>query len=154
QNAVDDEGGEVLGDGGGLAQAFGEGDGGVVGGGRGGDAAHDLDQLHHRRRLHEMQADETVGPVGGRGQTSDRDRRGVGGQQGVGPEVGNQVGQNRLLDGLVLDRRLDDQIGLGRLGEGFGGPDQRQGGVGRRLFDQTARRLPGQAGGDDALGLG
>ena len=34
------------------------------------------------------------------------------------PRCGDQVGEDGLLDRLVLDGRLDDQIGLGRLGQG------------------------------------
>ena len=49
----------------------------------GGDAADQLDQLHHRHRVHEMHADEALGPVGDRGQARDRDRRGVGRQDGA-----------------------------------------------------------------------
>jgi hypothetical protein len=30
----------------------------------GGDAADQLDELHHRHRVHEVDADEALGPVG------------------------------------------------------------------------------------------
>jgi hypothetical protein len=30
-----------------------------------GDAAHQFDQFHHRDRVHEVDADEALGPVGG-----------------------------------------------------------------------------------------
>ncbi|MNC48953.1 hypothetical protein D3C75_980990 [compost metagenome] len=152
QDAVDDEGGEVFGFGGDLAQALGEGDGGFIGGGRGGDAAHDLDQLHRRRRLHEVQADETIRPVADRGQAGDRNGRGVGGQQGVRTQVRQKIDKDRLLDGFVFGRRLDDQIGLGRLGQGGDGADAGQGRVGLGRGRQAARRAPRQAGRDLAEG--
>ena len=154
QDAVDDEGGEVLGIGRGLAQRLGEGDGRFIGGGRGGDAAHDLDQLHHRCRLHEMQADEPVRPVRDRGQPGDRDRGGIGGQQGVRTQMRDEIGQDRLLDGLILDSGLDHQVRLGGGGQRGCGRDARKGGVGCALVGQAATHLPGQAGRDGGLGLG
>ena len=72
QNPIDDKGGEIFGIGGGLAQGTGEGHGGLIGANVGGDAANDLDQLHQRHGIHEMQADKALRPVGRRGQTSDR----------------------------------------------------------------------------------
>ena len=49
----------------------------------GGDAAHQLDQLHHRHRVHEVHADEALRPVGGGGEAGDGDRGGVGGEKRV-----------------------------------------------------------------------
>ena len=43
----------------------------------GGQAAHDLDQLHHRHRVHEVHADDLLRPLGLRAEQRDRDRRGV-----------------------------------------------------------------------------
>jgi hypothetical protein len=42
----------------------------------------------------------------------------------------DQLGVERLLDRLVLDRDLDDQIGRSGLGQGIRGLDAGQGGVG------------------------
>ena len=47
-----------------LSSVADEGLGGLEGLVLGGDAAHQLDQLHHRHRVHEMHADEALRPVG------------------------------------------------------------------------------------------
>ena len=81
----------------------------------GGDAADQLDELHARHRIHEMDADEALGMVGHRGEPGDRDRRGIGGDDRVGLEERAQAGENLALDLLVLGRRLDDQVAVGEL---------------------------------------
>jgi len=42
-----------------------------------------FDQFHQRYRIHEVNADKALGPVGGCGQPRDRDRRGVGSDDGL-----------------------------------------------------------------------
>ena len=44
----------------------------------GSDAADQFDQFHHRNRVHEVNADEALRPVGDGGKTGDRNRRRVG----------------------------------------------------------------------------
>ena len=90
QDAVDDEGREILRDGRDLAEAFDE-----LARSRerlvlGRDAADQLDQLHHRHRVHEMHADEALGPVGGGRQTRDGDGRGVAGEHRAFLQLGSR----------------------------------------------------------------
>ena len=80
----------------------------------GGDAAHQFDQLHHRHRVHEMNADEALRPVGRGGEPGDRDRRGVGGEDRLRLQLRAELREDLALDALVLGRRLDDQVGVGR----------------------------------------
>jgi hypothetical protein len=144
QHAVDDEGGEVLGVAGDLAQRLGEGHGRLVGRHVGGDAADDLHQLHQRHRVHEVQADEALGTIRGRGQAGDRDRRGVRGQQRVGLEVRLQAAEDRLLDLLVLGGRLDGQVGRADGLQALGRRDAGQGRLHGGVVDDAAADLAGQ----------
>ena len=86
QDAVDDEGRKIFRDRDLLAELGDELLGGLEGRVVGGDAADDLDQFHQRHRIHEMNADEALRPVGGGGKPRDRDRRGVGADDGFGLE--------------------------------------------------------------------
>jgi hypothetical protein len=79
QDAVDEEGREVLGYCGGFAQTADHVARRLEGLLGGGDAADQLHELHHRHRVHEVDAQEFFGPVGARGQPRDGDRGGVGG---------------------------------------------------------------------------
>ena len=144
QDAVHDEGRIVLGVGGDLAQALGEDLDGLVGRGRRGDAPDDLDQAHDRRRVHEMQADELLGPVGRGGQPRDRDRRSVRGQDGVRLQVRDQRLEDGLLDLFVLGGRLDDEIDVGDLRGVRRRGDARQGGLGVGLADGALGDLAGK----------
>ncbi len=78
QNAVDDEGREVFGIGGRLPGALHKIDGGIESIVIGRDPANDFDKLHHRRRVHEVQADKAFRPVGRCGKAGNGDRRSVG----------------------------------------------------------------------------
>ncbi len=77
----------------------------------GGEAANDLDELHHRHGVHEVHADHLLRPRGGGGQLGDRDRAGVGGEQGVGRAQPVEVAQDLPLDVEPLDDGLDHQVG-------------------------------------------
>ena len=98
-----------------LSSFADEGLGRLEGGVVGGDAAHQLDQLHHRHRVHEVHADEALRPVGRRGQAGDRDRRGVGGEDRLRIELRAELRIDLALDALVLGRRLDDEVGAGEI---------------------------------------
>ncbi len=80
QDAVDDEAGDVARDDGGLAQPLGERARRLVGRVRRWQAADDLDQLHERRRVHEVHADHAIGALHRRADGGDADRRRVGRQ--------------------------------------------------------------------------
>ncbi len=67
EDAVYDEGREIFGRGGGFAEAVHHGFAGVEGFGVCGDAADQFDQLHHRDRVHEMEAHEFFRAVGAAG---------------------------------------------------------------------------------------
>ena len=110
----------------------------------GGDAADQLDQLHHRHRIHEVNADELLRPVGRGGEPRDRDRRGVGADDRVGLQVRAEVGENLALDLFLLGRRLDDEIAVAELVERVGRRDARERGLAVLLGDQLARDLPRQ----------
>ena len=56
----------------------------------------------------------------------------------------DQIGQDRLLDRLVLDRRLDHQIRLADLRQGLDHGDPAHGRLGRRRLDHPARGLTRQ----------
>ena len=128
QDAVHDEGGEVLGGGRGLADPVDDG----LAGGKGflvrGDAADQFHQLHHRNRVHEVEAHELFGPVGAAGQTGDRDRRGVRGQDRGRLEMRQKVFEDGLLDGLALGRGFDHEVGGAQVGQLQRGLDAPQGG--------------------------
>src|SRR6185312_6516316 len=68
-------------------------------------------------RVHEMHADETVGPRGRGRQFGDRNRGGVGGENGFRAEDDIQFAQQRQLDVALLGHGLDRQLRAGgRLG--------------------------------------
>ncbi|MNC23885.1 hypothetical protein D3C75_719220 [compost metagenome] len=88
-------------------------------GGDGGRAAlratNHLDQRHHVHRVEEVHAAEVFRPLQRRCQQIDRNGRGVGGQDGVRPDLPLHLGEHRLLDLGVLDHRLDHQVDLGEI---------------------------------------
>ncbi|CAD5252737.1 conserved hypothetical protein [Bosea sp. 62] len=110
QDAVDDEGREILGDRRRLVQRRDEALGAFEGAVVRGDAADQLDELHQRYRVHEMDADEMLGAIGRRGEPRDRDRRGVRGQDRVGAQMGADGGENLALHLLALGRSLDHEV--------------------------------------------
>jgi hypothetical protein len=108
------------------------------------DAADQLDELHHRNRVHEVNADELFRPVGRGREPRDRNRRSVGADDRVGLQQGAEVGENLALDLLLLGGRLDDEIAVAELVERIRGRDARQRGLAVFLGDQLARDLPRQ----------
>src|SRR5882724_2921006 len=110
------------------------------------ETADDLDQLHDRDGVHEVHADDFVRPAGGGGQAGDRDRAGVGGEDGLRRARPVELGEDLLLDLQPLDHRLDHQLRLGqglnlprRLHSGEGGIAGR--GVELALLDQPPEAL-------------
>ena len=148
EHAVDDEGGEILGVGGGFAERLGKGDGGVVGRRIGGDAPDDLHEIHQRHRVHEVQADESLRAIRGRRQPGDRDRGGVRREQGVGAEIRREAGEDGLLDRLVLGRRLDRQVGGADFRQACPDPDAGQSSRHSIVLDDAPGDLPGHVAAD------
>src|SRR5262249_27004607 len=114
----------------------------------GGNAADHLDQLHQRYRIHEMNADETLRAVGRGGKPRDRDRRGVGADDGFGLERRTERGKDLALDFFLFSRRLDHQIAIGEFVERLG----RRNALDRRLplfiADTLTADLPRQIAAD------
>jgi hypothetical protein len=82
--------------------------------GLGDHRADDLDQVLHRRRVEEVDADDATGARVGRGDLGDAQRGGVGGQDGVVGDDPVELGEDRLLDLQRLHDRLDDDVGPGQ----------------------------------------
>src|SRR6516162_4602645 len=112
KNPVDDKGGEILRYRDLLAEPGHELLGGLEGRVVGCDAADKFDQFHQRYRIHEVNADEALRPVGGSRQAGDRDRRCVRGDERAGLEDRADLVKNPALDVFLLDRGLDDQIAV------------------------------------------
>jgi hypothetical protein len=63
---------------------------------RGAQAGDDLDHLHQRHRVEEVVAGEAPRPLQAGGDRGDRQRRGVGGQHGIGADEAFQLGEQLL----------------------------------------------------------
>src|SRR5213593_635094 len=87
-------------------------------------AAHDLEQPHDVGRAEEVHADHALGPPRGRGDLVDVERGRVGGQHGARLRHLVEPGEHVLLDGHLLEHRLDDEIGVGESVEVGGALDQ------------------------------
>ena len=142
QNSVDDERGEILRHGDGLAELchvlLGRVERRVIGG----DAADELDQLHERHRIHEMDADEALRPVGRGGEPRDRDRRRIAADDGVGLEQRADAGEDRALDLFLLGRCLNDEIAIAQGFERLRRRDAFERGLPLFLCDALAAHLP------------
>ena len=100
--------------------------GGLVGGVL---AADDLDELHLVDRAEEVQPDEVRGARGEALEPGDGQGRGVGAEEGVGPDDGLDLGEDVLLEVVVLEDRLDDGVDVGEVGGVGGRRDPGEGGV-------------------------
>ena len=78
--------------------------------GRGGQAANDLYQHHHRHGVEEMHADKAPRIRRGLRQAGDGNGRCVGRQDRVSGQQRPDIGEDRALDLLALGRRLDHQL--------------------------------------------
>ena len=154
EDAVDDECGEVFGDGDRLVESRHIGLRRLESGVLRRDAADDLDQLHDRHRVHEVNADEAFRPIGLGRQAGDRDRRGVGRKQRLGIEHRAELGEDLALDRLVLGGRLDDHVGLGEPFHRLRCLDLRHRGLAHGIVHLSRRDLAGEVaadGGDPGL---
>ena len=111
---VADEPGAVADDHADFAEALGQRLGGGDRLGRGGRAAHDLDQPHHVGRAEEVGADDRLRPLRHAGQRVDVERGRVGGEQRAGTGHGVELRQHLLLERHALEHGLDDDVGAGR----------------------------------------
>ncbi len=113
QQPIDDETGGILNGDRILAELLAElvqSADGVV---RGLEGVDDLDQLHHRGRVEEMQAGHPRPMLADRHQRRHRQRGRVGGQQRLRRHDALQATEQGLLGLQILDDRLDDQIATG-----------------------------------------
>jgi hypothetical protein len=86
----------------------------VVGGD---DGADHLDERHDGRRVEEVHAQHARGLLGGHGDLGDRQRGGVGGEDGVVGDDLVEGGEDLLLQGQVLGDGLDDELAQGASSE-------------------------------------
>jgi hypothetical protein len=91
--------------------------------GLGDDGAHDLDQLHDRRGVEEVHADDLARPPGDHRELGDRQARGVGRQDRVRRADLVQLGEDLGLELHALGHGLDDQLGRGEVLQGRGEAD-------------------------------
>src|SRR5690606_29296875 len=104
------------------------------------DRAHDLDELHDRHRIEEVEADDAVGTLRRGGHGRDGERAGVAGENGFGRADVVQLAEHRVLGLEILGDGLDHEIGIGEVGERGGGLDPVEGLIAQRgvelaLFD-------------------
>ena len=78
----------------------------------GDDGPDDLDEALHRCRVEEVHADHATRARVGRRDLGDRERRGVGGQDGVLGDDPVELLEDLLLDLQRLHDRLDDEVGV------------------------------------------
>src|SRR4029079_8903157 len=110
-----------------------------------GDAADQLDQFHQRNRIHEVNADELLRPVGRGGKPRDRNRRGVARDQSFWLQRRAKLGEYLALDVFLLGRRLDHQIAIGETVVVLSGADALESGgllvLGNALAGDLARHV-------------
>ena len=75
--------------------------------------ADDLDQLHARHRIEEMNADEPLRPRQSFAQLLERNARRVGGEDRAGLHLRLDAGKDLALEFEIFRHRFDDQIGAG-----------------------------------------
>ncbi len=80
-------------------------------------ARHDLDELHHRRRVEEVHADHALGPGHAGGDLGHAQRRRVGGEHAVVAHDLGDAPEQLALELERLRRRLDHDVGVGQRGE-------------------------------------
>lgn len=79
-------------------------------------SADDFDQLHLGDGVEKVETTETICPLGGLGNLTDGEGRGVGAEEGVLRSDLIEHGEQLLLGLQVLDDSLNDQIGILRGG--------------------------------------
>ncbi len=117
QQAVHDEARAVAGRDRLLAEPPGEGHRPVERLPAGRHGPHDLDQRHERHGIEEVEADEAVGPAGGRRHLADGEAGGVGGEDRRRRAAGVELAPELGLEPEVLGDRLDDEVAAREVGE-------------------------------------
>jgi hypothetical protein len=143
---VDDEAWRVLADHRGVARKVRERNQAIDRLLRGTRAADHLDHLHQRHGVEEVVAGDAFGPVAGRGDRGDGQRRGVADEHGIGGDDRFEQHEQITLDVEPFDDRFDDQIAVG---EALQGVDRRDAGYRRgcavgghaSLFGELAERV-------------
>ena len=77
-----------------------------------GRAAHDLDEAHHRRRIEEVETEDALRAGRRLGDRGDRERARVRREDRVGRGDGVEHPEDRPLEVQILERGLDDDVGL------------------------------------------
>ena len=95
-------------------------------GGLGDDGAHDLDEVLHGCGVEEVHPHHPAGAGVGRGDLGHGQRRGVGGQDRVGPHDVVEASEEALLDLQRLHDGLDHEVGVREGGEVGGEADVAQ----------------------------
>mmetsp|Transcript_6672 Transcript_6672/g.27854 ORF Transcript_6672/g.27854 Transcript_6672/m.27854 type:complete len:228 (+) Transcript_6672:1789-2472(+) len=110
--------------------------------GRRAQARHHLHQLHQRHRVEEVHAHEPLGPLHAARQGRDRDRRGIGRDDGLVGQQRLQLGEERALHVQVLDDGLDDEVGRLQRRHRLDARQRRSHGLGAELAlgDQAVER--------------
>ncbi len=126
QDAVDDEGREILGGGRGLAKAVYHRKAGFERLLVGRNAPDQLDELHHRDGVHEVEAHELFRPVRPARQPCDRNGRGVRGENRLRREMRPEACEDLLLDLFLLGRGLNDEVHRAKVCQGHRAADARQ----------------------------
>ena len=80
------------------------------------DRPDHLDERHHLRRVEEVQAEEALGARGRGGLVDDRERRGVGGEVGLGLDDAVDLAPHLELQAEILGDRLDHEVAAGEVG--------------------------------------
>lgn len=107
-------------------------------------ADHDLQQGHPVHRGEEVHADEVGRAVHPGGEPGDRQGGGVGGDQRVGRQHRQHLGEHGLLQRRVLEDRLDDRVASSEGVHLVGGGDPVQHRAGLRLRGAALTDLAGQ----------
>ena len=90
------------------------------------NGADDLDELHERRRVHEMHADHAIGARRRGGELGQGDARRVAREPLARRQRRVAAAQERELELEVLCRRLDDEVAAGEVLGARAGPDARE----------------------------
>ena len=93
------------------------------------DRPHDLDQLHHRGRVEEVDAAHPVGALVAIASSTTGSVDVFVARIAVGLDDLLELGEQRPLDREVLDDALDDEVAVGEVAEVVGGRDAAEDGV-------------------------
>ena len=148
EQRVDDEAGAVGAAHGDLADATAEVLNGVEDVLAGARVVDDLDELHHRRRVEEVHADDVLRALGLRGEVGDAQRGGRRREDGARLADAVEVGEELVLDADLLRDGLDDDVDVAeRLA--LGGPgESAEDRVGVALLEAALVDLAGEVLGD------